>query len=108
MASGELRIGKVPLLAAIRHSPFAVSTKTISLDAARDLVVAALTANRTSAENARSVAAALVGAEADGIKSHGLSRVPSYAGQARSGKVDGLAAPQVTSTAPATLVIDAA
>ncbi|MFL5068940.1 MAG: Ldh family oxidoreductase, partial [Xanthobacteraceae bacterium] len=62
-----------------------MSTKTISLDAARDLVVAALTANRTSAENARSVAAALVGAEADDIKSHGLSRVPSYAGQARSG-----------------------
>ncbi|MFL6932238.1 MAG: Ldh family oxidoreductase [Xanthobacteraceae bacterium] len=85
-----------------------MSTKTISLDAARDLVVAALTANRTKPENARSVAAALVGAEADGIKSHGLSRVPSYAGQARSGKVDGLAAPQVTSTAPAALVIDAA
>ncbi|MFL5068053.1 MAG: hypothetical protein ACJ8D9_00525, partial [Xanthobacteraceae bacterium] len=50
-----------------------MSTNTISLDAARDLVVAALTANRTKPENARSVAAALVGAEADGIKSHGLS-----------------------------------
>jgi len=85
-----------------------MSTQTISLDAARDLVVAALAANRTAPENARSVAAALVGAEADGIRSHGLSRVPSYAGQARSGKVDGFAAPQVTSTSPAALVIDAA
>src|SRR5262245_18245218 len=85
-----------------------MATKTISLDAAHDLVTAALTANRTSLQNARSVAAGLVGAEADGIKSHGLSRVPSYAGQAESGKIDGFAVPQVNSTAAAALVIDAA
>ncbi len=85
-----------------------MATKTISLAAAHDLVTAALTANRTSLDNARSVAAALVGAEADGIKSHGLSRAPSYAGQANSGKIDGFAVPQVKSTAAAALVIDAA
>src|SRR5262245_26797484 len=81
---------------------------TLSLDAARHFVVKALTANRTSVANARSVAEALVLAEADGIKGHGLSRVPSYAAQALSGKVDGFAQPTVEMPAPATLVIDAA
>jgi (2R)-3-sulfolactate dehydrogenase (NADP+) len=85
-----------------------VPGKTISLAAARDLVVAALVANRTAPENARSVADALVAAEADGIKGHGLSRVPSYAAQARSGKVDGFAKPEKRSPAAAVLAIDAA
>ena len=43
----------------------------------------------TSTANARSVARALVAAEADGQKGHGLSRVPTYAAQAKAGKVDG-------------------
>ncbi len=84
------------------------TSKTISLAAARELVVAALAANRTAPANARSVAAALVAAEADGIKGHGLSRVPSYAAQADSGKVDGFAEPVSSSPAPAVLSIDAA
>jgi (2R)-3-sulfolactate dehydrogenase (NADP+) len=92
-------------LFATRYPP--MSSRTISIEAAHDLVIAALTASRTSAENARSVAAALVGAEADGIKSHGLSRVPSYAGQALSGKVDGFAKPHISTPAAAALVIDA-
>jgi len=85
-----------------------MSTKTISLAAAHDLVVAALTANRTSAENASAVAEALVKAEADGISGHGLSRVPSYAAQAKSHKVDGFAAPTLSAPAPAALIVDAA
>jgi (2R)-3-sulfolactate dehydrogenase (NADP+) len=80
----------------------------LTVDAARHFVVAALTANRTSVENARSVAEALVQAEADGIKGHGLSRVPSYAAQAQSGKVDGFAQPTLSNPAPAGLVVDAA
>src|ERR1700745_3187731 len=80
----------------------------LTLDAARHFIVAALTANRTSTENARSVAEALVQAEADGIKGHGLSRVPSYAAQSQSGKVDGFAQPVLSNPAPAALVVDAA
>jgi (2R)-3-sulfolactate dehydrogenase (NADP+) len=80
----------------------------IHLSAARDLVVAALVANRTRDDNAQSVADALVAAEADGIKGHGLSRVSSYALQARSGKVDGFATPQLSASAPAVLTVDAA
>ena len=62
-------------------------------DAARALAERVLTANRTSATNAASVAEALVAAELDGLASHGLSRLPAYAAQARSGKVDGFAVP---------------
>jgi (2R)-3-sulfolactate dehydrogenase (NADP+) len=53
------------------------------------------------------VARALVAAEADGQKGHGLSRLPSYAAQAASGKVDGHALPTLEQGAPAALRIDA-
>lgn len=72
------------------------------------IVVAALTASRTSDVNARSVAAALVAAEIDGQSGHGLSRVPSYAAQARSGKVDGHATPRIERRRPGALMIDVA
>ncbi|MBX9589891.1 MAG: Ldh family oxidoreductase [Hyphomonadaceae bacterium] len=71
------------------------------------LMAAALVASRTSEANARSVARALAQAEIDGQKGHGLSRVPSYAGQARSGKVDGQAVPEARLTRPGSLMIDA-
>jgi (2R)-3-sulfolactate dehydrogenase (NADP+) len=43
----------------------------------------------------------------DGLTSHGVSRLPSYAEQAASGKVDGHASPRVSSPAPAVVRIDA-
>jgi (2R)-3-sulfolactate dehydrogenase (NADP+) len=58
----------------------------LTLDQAEALVVAALRRARTSESNARSVARALVLAEADGLKGHGLSRVPMYAAQAKVGR----------------------
>ena len=48
-----------------------------------------------SADNAAPVARALVAAELDGLASHGLSRLPFYADQAASGKVNGQASPAV-------------
>ena len=68
---------------------------TLTLGEAESLVVRALTRCRTSEPNANCVARALVAAEADGLKGHGLSRTPSYAAQAKAGKVDGFAVPQV-------------
>jgi (2R)-3-sulfolactate dehydrogenase (NADP+) len=62
---------------------------------------------RTSVENAALVARALVRAEAEGLKSHGLLRVPMYATQAKVGKVDGFAIPSVERLRPALLAIDA-
>jgi (2R)-3-sulfolactate dehydrogenase (NADP+) len=80
---------------------------TLSLAEAEELVVRALTRCRTDAANAASVSHALVGAEAEGQKGHGLSRVPTYAAQAKVGKVDGFAKPLLEWRRPAAAVIDA-
>lgn len=79
----------------------------LTIDAARDLVRAALTASRVSEPNAAIVAEALIRAEIDGQKGHGLSRTPSYCGQSRVGKVDGFAVPTLEEARPAAVRIDA-
>jgi (2R)-3-sulfolactate dehydrogenase (NADP+) len=80
----------------------------LTLAQAEDLVVRTLTRCRTSADNAASVARALVAAEADGLKGHGLSRLPGYAAQAKVGKVDGLAVPAISRPRPGLIAVDAA
>jgi (2R)-3-sulfolactate dehydrogenase (NADP+) len=70
-------------------------------------ITAALESSSTSPENAASVARALTLAEIDGKKGHGLSRVPSYAGQAKSGKVQGMVSPSFSMPKPGVLAIDA-
>ncbi|MGN6464495.1 MAG: Ldh family oxidoreductase, partial [Rhizobiaceae bacterium] len=74
---------------------------------AEELVAAALEASNTSAENAASVARALVGAELCGQGGHGLRRAPAYAAQARAGKVNGRFTPQVNRIRPGTISVDA-
>lgn len=80
---------------------------TLTLDAATATVVDALTRCGAAPEAAASTARALVGAEADGLKGHGLSRVPSYAAQVRAGKVVGDAAVTVAHPRPGLVAIDA-
>ncbi|MDQ4137197.1 MAG: Ldh family oxidoreductase, partial [Pseudomonadota bacterium] len=80
----------------------------LSIAEAESLVADALVRCRTSEANARSVARALVAAEVDGLKGHGLSRVPTYAAQAEAGKVDGFAAPSFARPKPGVLAVDAA
>ena len=80
---------------------------TLTILQAEGLVVRTLTRCRTNVDNARSVARALVAAEADGLKGHGLSRVPMYAAQAKVRKIDGLALPSVTRPRPGLIAIDA-
>jgi (2R)-3-sulfolactate dehydrogenase (NADP+) len=82
--------------------------RMLPLEEARELVSQALMRCRTGADNAAAVACALVAAEADGLKGHGLARVPSYAAQARVGKVDGFAAPSLARPRPGVIAIDAA
>ncbi|MFM8393383.1 MAG: Ldh family oxidoreductase [Acidobacteriota bacterium] len=60
------------------------------------------------AEMADSTARALVAAEAAGMPSHGLSRLPQYAAHLRHGRVDGLARPCLKGDRPAALLVDAA
>ena len=81
-------------------------TTVIAPDELEALIAAALVACNTSEANARSVARALAQAEIDGQKGHGLSRVPSYAAQAKAGKVDGHATPEARQTRPGTLMVD--
>ena len=80
---------------------------TLTLLQAEGLVVQTLVRCRTSVDNAKSVARALIAAEADGLSGHGLSRVPAYAAQANVKKVDGLAVPAVTHPRPGLIAIDA-
>src|SRR4051794_34846030 len=87
--------------------PRALVMPVLTLAEAEEIVVAALTRAKTSPTNARSVARALVRAEAEGLKGHGLSRVPTYAAQARVGKIDGFATAQVTRPKPAIVAVDA-
>jgi (2R)-3-sulfolactate dehydrogenase (NADP+) len=80
---------------------------TLTLGQTESLVADALTRCRTSRDNAVCVARALAAAEADGLKGHGLSRLPSYAAQAKAGKVDGLAVPATERPRPGAAMIDA-
>jgi (2R)-3-sulfolactate dehydrogenase (NADP+) len=70
-------------------------TKTITLAEAEHLACGALANAGTAAPAAASVARALAGAEADGLASHGLARIPAYCAQVRSGKVRGTAVPRL-------------
>jgi (2R)-3-sulfolactate dehydrogenase (NADP+) len=80
---------------------------TLTLAEGEELVVRTLMRCRTDPDNAASVARALVGAEAEGQKGHGLSRLPTYAAQAKIGKVDGFAKPSLTWPRPAAAIVDA-
>ena len=71
-----------------------------------DLITRVFENSRVAPATARVVAEALVRAEADGISSHGVARVPPYAEQAMNGKVDGFAEPALTRTAAAVLDVD--
>ncbi|RVU18108.1 Ldh family oxidoreductase [Methylobacterium oryzihabitans] len=79
----------------------------LSLAEAHALVAEALIRCGTAADNAAPVARALVGAEAAGLPTHGIGRVPSYGAQVRAGKIDGRARPSVDRPRPAIVAVDA-
>ncbi len=79
----------------------------LSLQDAETLTAAALCRCRTSEANAALVAKALVMAEAEGLVSHGLLRLPIYAEQTRNGKIDGYAVPEVSFPRTALAAVDA-
>jgi len=81
-------------------------TQNFTCDELEALMFEAISNAKTSEKNARSVAKALLAAEIDGRKGHGFSRVPSYAGQARSGKCDGMVEPEIIKELSGTLMID--
>lgn len=82
-------------------------TEILTIAAAGALATAALQAAGASEAAAASTARALVAAEIDGQGGHGLSRVPSYAGQLRAGKVDGRTVPVLAEVRPGAVRVDA-
>lgn len=79
----------------------------LSLAQATTLVERALHNAGAGAAMATSTAAALVLAEAQGLASHGLSRVPQYVTHLRNGRADGNAMTQVIRRKGAAVLIDA-
>jgi len=84
-----------------------MSKKKVTIEELTDLVKTILVHHNTSEETAHLVSRALVAAEVEGQKGHGLSRVASYSAQAKTGKVDGHAAPSLKKVGDAALRIDA-
>ena len=79
----------------------------ISMDQARDLVGRALRKAGANEAMATATARALVLAEAQGLASHGLSRVPQYTTHLRNGRADGAAVAVVARRKGAAVLVDA-
>lgn len=79
----------------------------ISLDRLHQLATDSLVRAGAGAEMAAITATALVAAEAQGLASHGMSRVPQYAAHLRNGRVNGAARPKVVAGKAAACLVDA-
>src|SRR5438093_4051633 len=79
----------------------------VSLTQLEDIAVRALSRAGANREMAETTAKALVYAEAHGLASHGVSRIPQYAAHLENGRADGNAAPAVVRGKAATALIDA-
>lgn len=82
-------------------------TINLSLDQAHNLVTKALIRAGTDEFSARLTADALVDAQAQGLASHGLSRVPQYVSLLGTGRADPNAQPQIIQQRDATVLVDA-
>jgi (2R)-3-sulfolactate dehydrogenase (NADP+) len=79
----------------------------ITFDMLNHHVIARLIDAGAASEHARIVAESLTYAEASGIVSHGLVRLPFLLEQTRTGKIDGTAEPELRATSSGLLVCDA-
>jgi (2R)-3-sulfolactate dehydrogenase (NADP+) len=79
----------------------------ITLEEARARVAAALRQAGANAPMAEATARSLVLAEAQGLGSHGLSRVAQYCGHLRNGRVNPLAVPGVVGGRGGAVLVDA-
>lgn len=84
------------------------ATVRLTLAEVEDLTFRALAASGLGPVQNRAVTASVVDAEAEGVHSHGLARLPTYCEHARCGKIDGRAEPTLTRPAPGLVRVDAA
>ena len=80
---------------------------TFTLQQLTDLAQRALARAGASDEMAVMTARALVAAEAQGLSSHGMGRIPQYALHLRNGRADGTAVPEIIAGRGATILVDA-
>jgi (2R)-3-sulfolactate dehydrogenase (NADP+) len=80
----------------------------IPLAELQSLAARALAAAGANAAAAQATAQALVAADAEGLASHGVSRIPQYASHLRIGRVDGSAVPKVIAQKGGACLVDAA
>ena len=85
-----------------------MSANRVPLSRALELTGAFFERHGCTPASGASVARALVGAEADGLKGHGLSRLGTYAAMLDRGKIDGQATPTLHRAAPGVVAVDAA
>ena len=80
----------------------------VGLDSLQAMAEAALEKAGAGPAMAHSTARALVAAEAQGLASHGLSRVPQYCSHLKLGRADGTAIPKVVQSRGGAVLVDAA
>jgi (2R)-3-sulfolactate dehydrogenase (NADP+) len=80
---------------------------TLSLEQITDLARRALVGAGAAEDQAQATARALAAAEADGLATHGLSRVPLYADHLRCGRADGHARPVLARERGGACLVDA-
>lgn len=85
-----------------------MTTKRLTLAEIETIAFEALQRVGASEAAARSMARATAITEAEGVASHGLAYIPTYAGHVRCGKVDGKAEPSLERARPGLLRVDAA
>lgn len=78
-----------------------------TIEALTDLAARALEHAGANADMAAATARALVYADARGLASHGVSRVPQYAAHLRNGRADGGALPVISHAKSAAVLVDA-
>lgn len=78
-----------------------------TIDQLQALTQRALESAGASSVQAASTARALVAAEAQGLASHGISRVPMYAGHIQAGRVIGHAQPRIQAERAGAVLVDA-
>lgn len=84
-----------------------MTTERISTTELERLMREALSRSGATAAMAGATARALAAAEAEGIASHGASRIPQYCGHLRNGRATGSAVPRIAAGSKAACVVDA-
>ena len=79
----------------------------VRLEELERIMGAALARSGASEAMARATARALAAAEAEGLASHGASRIPQYCGHVKNGRANGKAVPVIARDSKAACLVDA-